>query len=374
MNTFVRAFSLLVLTFACVDVTAQRVTAYFDYKNAFMVFDDGAFNQIEYTQVGKYKVGGDFIAYMNADNSLKLYYKGETFMLEEAQPQSFDCSLNLCVYKMNRRLMKVENGDKTTLCDWASDYRIGDSIAAFTDYGDPGFKVYYNGQTTALETGVNQGGVKEYKVSANLVAYIDASNDLKVFWHGQTYDMKTKNFSLEYEVGTDMCAFVDRFTNEFKVFYQGDVQVLDQTPPKFMRVNNNSVAYIDASQNFNIFYNGETMFVSGFVTDTTFNAIGNMVVFSLKNDLKIFFKGKIYQLENTKLSNDHFAVKGMYFNNPRNTFVYLDNFGRLKMFDNGTIRPNVTFETPTRVELTNDILVITLGTSTVSVYYKGKTY
>ena len=368
------AFCFLVSLGFIPDGAAQRLAAYFDYKNSFQVFDDGVYKELEYTPVRSFKVGADFVAYINTDSCLKFYYKGNTYTLEESRPQNFQCSENFCIYKMNRRLMKVENGDKTTLCDWAEDYKIGDSIAAFVDYGDPAFRIYYNGETKALETGVNQGGVREYKVASNLVAYVDAGNGLKVFWHGKTYDMNVKNFSLSYEVATDMVCFVDNFNNEFKMFYQGEIITLDQTPPKEFKSNLNSIAFIDAGGNFNIFYKGETMFVASYAPDGYF-PIGNMILFSYKNEFKAFFKGKTYLLEkNTVLNNPAIGTvnwrPGVY----RDIYAYLDNMGRLKVFDNGELRANVCYELPTKIQVLNNMIVYNTGVSTVNIYYKGKVY
>jgi hypothetical protein len=370
-----RTGALLILLFLLGHAHAQKVAAFFDYKNYFMVFDDGSYRELEYTPVTSYKVGGDFVAYINMDSSLKFYYQGNTYMLEEARPQSFSCSLNFCVYKMMRRLMKVEDGNKRTLCEWAADYKVGDSVVAFTDYGDPGFRAYYNGEIYPLETGVNQGGVREYKVASNLVAYVDANNNLKVFWHGKTYPMDAKNFSLSYQVGTDMVAYVDNFTNEFKVFYKGEVITIDQTPPLSYQVNLDAVAYVDNAGNFNIFYNGETMFVSAFQPDQYY-AAGNMITFVMKNQWKIFYKGRITLLEsplpdlsNLKLNNLNWSTS-----TARNTFPYLDGMGRLKVFDNGELKANISYELASKLQDVNDIIIYVTGLNTVNVYYKGKSY
>jgi hypothetical protein len=370
-----RTGALIIFIFSLAQLHAQHTAAYFDYKNYFVVFDDGAYKELEYTPVTSYKNGGDFVAYINMDSSLKFYYKGNTYTLEESKPQSFACSENFCVYKMNRRLMKVEDGDKRTLCEWATDYKVGDSIVAFVDYGDPAFRAYYDGQVYPLETGVNEGGVREYKVSQNLVAYVDASNALKVFWHGRTFDMNAKKFSLSYAVGTDMVAFVDNFTNEFKVFYKGEIITLDQTPPLSFQVNLNSVAYVDNAGNFNIFYNGETQFISAFQPETYY-AAGNIIQFVLKGQWKVFFKGKIIMLEsnlpnlsNLKLNNINWSTSSA-----RNTLPYLDGMGRLKLFDNGEVRSNISYELATKLEDVNDIIIYVTGINTTNIYYKGKTY
>lgn len=362
-----KLFALAVLSCSLTIAGAQRVAAYLDYKNYFVVFDDGSFKEIEYTPVSDFKVGGDFVAYLNMDNSLKFYYKGDTYTLEEAQPQSYACSENFCVYKMNRRLEKVEAGNKRTLCEWATDYAVGDSIVAFVDYGDPGFKVYYNGEIATVETGATNGGVKQYQVSQNLVAYVDYNNELKVWWHGKTYELDSKGFNLDYRIGTDIVAFSNSYTNEFKVFYKGEIIVLDQTPPLKFQVDFNSVAYVDAGSNFNIFYNGETMFVSPFAPDTM-TAAGNIVSFVLKNEFKVFFKGKIYTLEKQRVNSPGTIAIS------RNTLSYVDNVNHLKMFDNGEIRPNVSYELPLKLRNMNDIIVYYPALTTVSIFYKGKVY
>lgn len=357
---------ILLFAISFSGINAQRITAYRDYKNYFVVFDDGATKELEYQPVGAFKIGGDFVGYMNADSSLKFYYKNNTYTLEESRPQTFECSENFLLYKMNRRLMMVESGNKTTLCEWASSYGLGDSIIAYVDYGDPSFKVYYGGISTTLETGTNEGGIKTFKVSQNLVAYIDINNNLKTFWHGKTYDLGAKaDGNVQYAVGTDIVAFVNTFTNEFKVFYKGEILILDTTPPLSFQVNNSAVAYVDAGSNFNIFYGGETMFVSAFAPDF-YSAKGNIVHFYLNNEFKAFFKGKNYLLEKVKPPTPYLIGN--------NTLAYIDNVNRLKLFDNGELRPAVSFEIVNKFVNFRDVLVYYVGNNTTMIFYKGKSY
>ena len=65
-------YPIIFASFFCLKVHAQNVAAYFDYKNYFFVFDKWETKEMEYKEVFSYKVGKDFVAYINADKSLKI--------------------------------------------------------------------------------------------------------------------------------------------------------------------------------------------------------------------------------------------------------------------------------------------------------------
>ena len=109
---------------------------------------------------------------------------------------------------------------------------------------------------------------------------------------------------------------------------------------------------------------------------SAFEAFGNIVWYNLNNQVKIFFRGKSYLLENSKLDFSNLNNKDLVWNTKqaRNTFPYLDPMGRMKMFDNGELRSNVSFELPGKLQDMNDIIVYTVGVNTINIYYKGKSY
>ena len=65
---------------------------------------------MEYKEVFSYKAGKDFVAYLNADKSLKIYYNNSSDMVEAAEPKNYEVSENLCVWKMDKRLMVWDKG------------------------------------------------------------------------------------------------------------------------------------------------------------------------------------------------------------------------------------------------------------------------
>jgi hypothetical protein len=48
--------------------------------------------------------------------------------------------------------------------------------------------------------------------------------------------------------------------------------------------------------------------------------------------------------------------------------------GRLKVFDNGELKANISYELASKLQDVNDIIIYVTGLNTVNVYYKGKSY
>lgn len=371
---------LLLIPFAY--LRSQQVAVYFDYKKSFFVFDAGIYKELENTPVTSYAIGNDFVAYLNKDNDLKYYCKGESTVIEEIKPESYICSQNFLVYKMKRRLVKIENNQAQTLCEWASDYAVGDSIIAFTDYGDTAFKVYYNGEIKTIASGVRNGDIRQYRVSKNLIVYSDGNNNTKVWWHGRSY-LLFEGIGSGYDVGMDVVGFQDPGSREFKIFYRGEIFQIDQAFIKSFRVANSAVAYVDMADNFNVFYKGETILAATHSPDS-YSAAGDIIYFQAGNEEKLLFNGKIYLLDNipktdyltswnarTDVNESEPKVSGYYL---KNSVLFYDKMGREHLLNNGTIVNNILFDTKAKLEKTNDLFVYTDELNRVTVFYKGKAY
>ena len=54
--------------------------------------------------------------------------------------------------------------------------------------------------------------------------------------------------------------------------------------------------------------------------------------------------------------------------------AYIDNVNHLKLFDNGEVRPTISYEIVNKFVNYRDVLVYYVGNNTTAIFYKGKTY
>ena len=74
---FVILLGIAVIT-SIIEVKAQNVTAYTDYRGYFHAFDNGSFKQLDYLPVKSYKLGRSSVAYIDNKNDFRIYYKGQS--------------------------------------------------------------------------------------------------------------------------------------------------------------------------------------------------------------------------------------------------------------------------------------------------------
>src|SRR6185295_8233023 len=116
---------------------------------------------------------------------------------------------------------------------------------------------YYDGKISKLESGVKSGDVRSYSVTANTVLWTDGNNNLKVWWHGKKYELgKTTG-----NAGADLVVFTNGFELGTNLFYRGQIIPFDPIGLRSYQVGNSLFAYVDRSDNFNVFYNGESQLI-----------------------------------------------------------------------------------------------------------------
>lgn len=367
-----KKFFLILVSFSIApDIYSQNVAAFLDYKKYFYVFDKGETKELEYKEVFSWQTGKDFVAYSNNEKSLKIYYDGKAEVVETAEPRSYHASENLCAWKMDRRLMVWDKGKITQLTEWANGYHVTDSLVIFVDHFGGDFNVYYKGEIKVLEEGAVTRSVNSYTFGKNIIAYTDLANEFKIFYRGNIYDVGTNDINRGF-AGEDIVTFSNKYTNEFSVFYKGEVILLEDNLPKKISVADKMVAYVDYYGTFKLFYDfGTTELLSS--EPDEWGAAGNFVTYTSGIELKVFWNGKNYTLENNLkfVANPVFPM--MSGGGP-NSIVWTDKNGKLKMFFKGEIKTNITYEIITGLYVERDILVFTSGVSTTSVYWEGKVY
>lgn len=248
MNRFVLIVALLA---SSLRSQAQDISAFADIRERFHVFDKGATKQLDHNPVQSYSVGWNQVAFVDNLNRFKLYRDGLLTELNSSAPGSYSATRDLLIYRPGSLLNVVDNGKVVTLAPFADDYPygFGDSIVV---YGNSlgSFEVYFRGKKTQLEFEMP----KSFVVGPNCVAYVTQSDEFKLF-DGETHLLESTPPTRPYKIGSGMVAYIDAYDN-FIVWWDGGFYELESFLPGYFDVGDDQVLYFTHLGQCRVFHEG----------------------------------------------------------------------------------------------------------------------
>jgi hypothetical protein len=360
-NFFLGEFFSSVLVLFSISSNSQDLSAYHDYRNYFYAFDKGEFRQLEYQPVKSFQIGGSSVAYIDNTNEFRIYSEGQKFHITYGGTLNYYMTDYLVAYRVGNVLSVFQNQHFQNLSYYCSIFAINDSVIGYFDGSNYNFSVFYNGNSIDLESSMLEPP-KSMKTGSNTVAYVNQSNFFKVFYQGNIFSLDNVA-PLTFQAGGDVVAYVDDYDQNFHLFYKGDTARIETFAPDSFKVGFGTLAYIDNLGNFRVFYNGATRRLLSFRPDF-FQVKGNIVLYAYNNSLAIFYKGKVYTLENYIPSGYQIANDGI---------AYVDISGRLKLFFKGEVY-NVSYELINNYQLIGNVLTYGVGINTTKFFWNGKNY
>ena len=357
-----RFLLLAMVVIYSVNTSAQNITAYNDYRKYLQAFDSGQVHQVEYLQVQSYKIGGNAIAYVDNRSDFKIFYNGRSYMQLNAIDFSYSVSNNLVSYKVGSVLYVFDQGEKKTLSYYNNGLTsLNDSLLVYYDDSKYSMSIYYNGKDTELESSFLEPP-RLVKTGPNVVAWVNQSGFFKVFYHGKisTLDNVTP---VSFEVGRDIVAYVDDYTRNFHLFYYGDTARAEEVAPDSYSMGYGIMAYTDYENNFRVFFDGKTQRLLSSKPDF-FSVKGNVIVYAYNSMFNVWFDGKVTTLENYTPRDYQVGINGV---------AWIDENGRLKYFDRGTVY-TASYEIIKKYLLTGNVLKFDVGNNTVGVFFQGKAW
>ena len=348
------------------QVKSQSIIAYNDNRGYFNIFDNGTTIVAEYQQPLSFQVGGNCVAYIDYNSSLKVYYNGEISTLYDGVPTKYQVTHNLVVFDIAGVLKVFEKGKITTISTWDSTYQVGDSLVAFGDLTTASFKVYYNGNIQTMEDYHQTQNILEYKASNNTLAYLSYLSEFKIFWRGSGYNIfKLPNNSAEikYQTGSDIVSFTTNNMLGLNVFYKGNMYTASSKQVDNYQTGDDMVAYNDAG-GFHVFSAGKNYDLNSFAPDFYLVA-DSMLIYYMPGYFAVFNKGKSTVLEN--FMPTEYAIDN-------NTLTYVDMQGGLKAFYNNDSYQLSTFDKLIGFKLIGNAVWFSTSTVYNKVFLKGKTY
>jgi hypothetical protein len=240
-----------------------------------------------------------------------------------------------------------------------------------------------------------------YAINDSLLGFFDESNyNFSVFYQGNVIALESSMLEppKSMKTGSNTLAFINQ-SNFFRVFYHGIIYPLDNIAPLAYQAGSDLVAYVDDyDQNFHLFYKGDTASIETFAPDSFKVGFGTMAYVDNLGNFRVFYEGATRRLLSYR--PDFFQLKGytvLYaFNNNFNVFykgevhtledyipadfqmanegvAYIDVSGRLKLFLSGKTY-TISYEIINKYELNGNVLTYSVGTNTTKFFWNGKNY
>jgi hypothetical protein len=380
-----RSIFLPLFLLLSVSTSFGQLSAFTNFQNQFMVWDNSIVRKIEYLVPLQYKIGRTAIPYIDNSRNFKIYHNNSSTKINDGFTNSFQVSDNLITFMNARSLNVWDNGKVTNLSKYCEKFYLGDSLVLFFDGVQKEFRAYYDGRIFGIESflaasspeqmfntdtatlrisnemDIASGQLPGIKVSDNIAAYVNYANQFRIFYRGEI--LEQENFLVtSFDVGRNNVAYVDA-NREFKIFENGNTHTIDNFPPYSYAVGDNVVAFVGYDNYFKVFYNDSVYTIGYFQPD--FVVRDNIVAFEdATGYFKVFYKGSIYTLE----SYYPRSFKAAY-----NSIAYVNRANVLRLFSEGDIYDVTNAET-SDWRLDYDVLQYRFGGNMYKVFYKGKTY
>lgn len=376
-------FLLLLGFFSFTRVDAQPLSAYSTFQKQFMVWDDGIIRRIESLVPLKVEIGRIAIPYIDNSRNFKIYHNGSSEKINDGFTRDFQATDNLVTFQNAKALWVWDQGKKTLLSNYCEQFFTGDSIVVYFDGVQKEFRAYYNGNLYPIEgflaasnredifrsSGgvvsegmlVASGQLPTVKVSDNIAAYVNYSDQFKILYRGEIRDQEDYLIN-NFDVGRNTVAYVD-INNQFYIFHKGKTRLVSDFTPQNYAAGDDVVAFVDNDNSFKIFYNDSVSDLGYFQPD--YIVRDNIVAFEdATGYFNVFYKGKVYKLEN-RFPEEWQAGY--------NSMAYVNSANELILFSEGEVY-NVGSASVSNWRLDYDVVQYQFGQNMFKVFYKGRTY
>ena len=358
---------LFLVTFAMLgymSLQAQTIAAYVNFGDQFVIFDDGETKVIEQLPPISFKVGPDYLAYIDNISNLKVYYKGKVEIIDPGVVLNYYAGDDYLVFEKYQQVKVWHDGKLTNLGNNVTAYVGSDSIVAFFDQNYRNFHVYYQEDEFDLGDGLVDVPIVNFKIGNNIFAFTDKYQmTFTAFYQNEYFDLSTVIREIDFKVDADIVAYIDDETNNFKAFFKGDIYDLETLPPKEYKTGNGMVAYVNQNEEFIVFYNGDKYRVLNLMPKW-FDVKDSLVVFNQEGFLNLFYDGETQEVERYIPATFEWGWS---------TFAYLDENFQIKAVMKGE-KHFVSNETLREVKVYRNIIVIRYGNNRWSVHYGDKNY
>ncbi|MCD4694663.1 MAG: hypothetical protein K8S16_00375 [Bacteroidales bacterium] len=346
------------------QLLSQHLAAFNDNLNQFWVFEAGHFEKLEHLEIQEYQVGGTLVAYFDNGSNLKVYQYGEVKTLLSGSPIKFQATDYLLGYSMYEQLNVYDNGDIKTLSTECDGYEIRDSLIGWHNRISHTIQVYYNKNVYTIEDGLIYNPLQEFELGDNTIAYIQKSTkEFKIFYQGEIFVLDQFAEDLRFEAGRDIVAYIDIPDQAFKVFFKGEEIELETFLPRSFHAGDEMLAWVDNLGRLKYFAGGDIIELSSY-EPKFYDLNDNVLVFEEQGFFKTYCNGQVQVIER-------------YIPKPYridfNTIAYLDQSSFVKIY-HGCESKTISYAKVTEIDLIRDLIIFTEGINKINIYFNGQVY
>lgn len=356
---------LLIVSSFIFNAQAQYLAAFNDNVRHFWAFEAGMFNQLEYLEIQEYQVGGILIAYIDNGSNLKVYSHGEVETLMTGAPIKFHATDYLLGYSMYEQLNVYDNGDKRVLSTQCDAYEVRDSLIGWHNRIAQNIQVYYDGRIYTLEDGLIYNPLQAYKMGDNTIAYIQSSTkEFKLFYQGEIIVLDQFAENMVFEAGRDIVAYMDIPDQTFKAFFKGEEYDVETFKPKSFQVGDEILGYVDNLGRLKFFDGYEVVELSTY-EPKFYNVVDRVIIYEEQGFLKTYCNGQIYVIE--RYVPEPYRIDF-------STIAYLDQNRFVKAFLPNCEPVTVSYEKVKEISLIRDLIIYVVGVNKTKIYFNGQVY
>lgn len=235
--------------------------------------------------------------YWDLAKQFYVYDNGEKQFIEPVAPSSVKTGRNYVAFINGQasRLRLYYAGKTYNVVENNADYWATDNWFVWKNFGSLG--VLYKNELKSLDNLV----LSEYWISDSIISWITTFNELKVFYNGNMQVIepmpllqKTKadgTTASSLKMGDNIMAYVDG-SSQFKVFYNGQVTTLESYEPNMYLVDRDIVVYLDYLNNFKFFYKGQSFETSLTNINRYWTGEGYFVYYTIGRQLAVWYNGE----------------------------------------------------------------------------------
>jgi hypothetical protein len=206
--------------------------------------------------------------------------------------------------------------------------------------------------------------IRSYQSGDNILAYITTfDNKFKIYYRGQVILVDQNVQETIYKAGRDIVGFMNLATNAFMVFYKGEFYDLEAFEPVSFQMGDEMMAYVTREGDFKVFENAELVTINTFPPEK-YVLKDSTLVFEDQNFLKVWCNGRVHEIER--------YIPRLYRTSERSV-AYIDVNNRIKAF----IRCEpvlISYEMVNDLEMTRNLIIFNEGVNTVRIWYQGNLY
>lgn len=330
-----------------------------------VVFEHGAFRELEARTPQAVYHGGDKLAYIADAGDLKLYSNGKVTVLERGEPVEVSTSRHMLAWKSGPALRIPTSEGATTLSRSVGRFTVNDSIIAFHDVMQQELLVRWNGRTIPVADVLMTSEDVVWKSGSNtLLLYDQGHRRVLLFYRGHVSVLCNGTDPSRSVPGGDLVAFMGEYDDTFRVFERGNEYDLEAFAPASFQVGEGLVAFVNATGSFRCFQAGRVWDIMDFAPEEYW-VRDSVVVFRDQGMFKVFSGGAVEIMERYVPAR-WAAVGGMV--------AWLDDRGMLKLFQAGR-RITVSKEAGiTQFDIFPGAVTYRSNSGDTKVWWNGKLY